>query len=473
MDYIVVVVRGGNADLQQISVQVRPDDHGEVWLNRCGDCGDSIVDPMADVIVGDAVPTSTREYLHDDNVSCRHRRLQPNHSSRLPNRSSSCNNLLALRTETDQSAPMELDSFFLLALGALLLTACGSSAAKPTTTSPAPTTVAQSITSVGASTTVRPGEPWMVYQRFTNNGAFLLDLRLVRPDGTGDHPLLTERPGNQTHPDWSPDGKRIVYTVDETQLWIANADGTTPTKLPIECSKPCDLIDDAAWSPDGAGHRVHARRGAAGQARLRPRPSHPSRRQHRSHGVHAAAAAGHGPPSLGAQRQVDRARAQPIRQRRGAGPNGSAVATIDATNPSATPVLLTDWSMFAAYPDWSWANNSIVFSTYDLGRRDAGDIADPSPPSDLYTVKPDGTGLTQLTHNPSGTTLIRNKTASGPLSTQPTWSPDGATIFLVQVDGDTWPGWSMAAMGADGANLRPAIGGHLMVGTHPRLRPVS
>jgi Tol biopolymer transport system component len=356
-------------------------------------------------------------------------------------------------------------------LAAMLLTACGSSAASPTTTAAVATTVAGSTTGALPGNTVRPGEPWMVYQRFTNSGDFPLDIRLVRPDGTGDHPLLTERPGNQTHPDWSPDGNRIVYTVDDTQLWIANADGGAPAKLPIDCSAPCILIDEAAWSPDGQEIVFIREEEPPGKLpfdlvqaidladnTVRTVYTPPSLQ-----GTNHPRWAPNGESIVLELTRFDSAEAQ--------GPNGSAVATVDTTNPSATAVLLTDWSLFAAYPDWSWSNDTIVFSTYDLGRRDVGGFADPSPPSDLYTVNPEGTGLTQLTHNPNGTTLIRNKTASGPLSTQPTWSPDGTTIILVQVDGRTWPGWSMSELDADGSNPRPAIGGPLIVGTHPRLRP--
>ena len=72
---------------------------------------------------------------------------------------------------------------------------------------------------------------------------------------------------------------------------------------------------------------------------------------------------------------------------------------------------------------------------------------------------------------PSGTTLIRANTASGPLSCQPTWSPEGTSIIFTQVDGPTWPGWSIATMEADGTNLRSATGSISIVGSHARLRP--
>lgn len=127
--------------------------------------------------------------------------------------------------------------------------------------------------------------------------------------------------------------------------------------------------------------------------------------------------------------------------------------------------------MFAGYPDWSPDGARIVVSTYDLGYRDAGAFEDTSPPSDLYTISPDGSGLVQLTHNTSGSRLIRNGTASGPLSTQPTWSPDGRSVIFVHVDGLTWPGWQIASVRPDVTGLAPAPVPNPFLGTHPRLRP--
>jgi hypothetical protein len=132
--------------------------------------------------------------------------------------------------------------------------------------------------------------------------------------------------------------------------------------------------------------------------------------------------------------------------------------------------VLTDWSLMATYPDWiAREGHRIVFSTIDLGGRDGGCVPDVKPPSDLYTIG--SAGLTQLTHNDSGTTLVRNGTASGPLSSQPTWAPDGQSIIFVQTTGTEWPGWAMATIRADGTGLAPATSTGFMRGTHPRLRP--
>ena len=145
-------------------------------------------------------------------------------------------------------------------------------------------------------------------------------------------------------------------------------------------------------------------------------------------------------------------------------PIGAAIAVVDLDQSTPSPDLITEETLFGDYPDWSPDGQSIVFSTYDLGSRDAGCFKDVKPPSDLYTIRPDGTGLTQLTHNPVGTTLVRNDTASGPLSSQPTWSPDGHSIIFVQTDGSTWPGWTMATIHADGSGLAPAIATGFMKG---------
>jgi Tol biopolymer transport system component len=41
-------------------------------------------------------------------------------------------------------------------------------------------------------------------------------LSLIQPDGAGNHVMLGP-PGDQVHPDWSPDGSQIAYVQrDET-----------------------------------------------------------------------------------------------------------------------------------------------------------------------------------------------------------------------------------------------------------------
>jgi len=61
-----------------------------------------------------------------------------------------------------------------------------------------------------------PGEPWIAYQGGSGGPS---RIRLVRPDGTGDHALIdaaTPPALEQLHPDWSHDGSRIAFSAQDT-----------------------------------------------------------------------------------------------------------------------------------------------------------------------------------------------------------------------------------------------------------------
>jgi Tol biopolymer transport system component len=135
---------------------------------------------------------------------------------------------------------------------------------------------------------------------------------------------------------------------------------------------------------------------------------------------------------------------------------GSAIAVIDVTGAGAQPVVLTDWSMYATYPDWRPGSDEIVFSTYDLNEFSATD-----EPSNLYTIKSDGSGLTALTS--FGRAEQR--------ATQPTWTPDGRIIFTLvsnHAGVEDFPRHA-AFLDGNGSNLVD-IGA---AATHPRLRPIA
>jgi Tol biopolymer transport system component len=71
---------------------------------------------------------------------------------------------------------------------------------------------------------------------------------------------LTNNPGADTAPRWSPDGTRIVWASTRQgvrEIWVMNADGTDPRQL-------TDMNADATmpdWSRDGARIAFQARRG--------------------------------------------------------------------------------------------------------------------------------------------------------------------------------------------------------------------
>jgi len=330
------------------------------------------------------------------------------------------------------------------------------------TSTPAP------VSASPASIAIAPGEPWLVYQYWDQQA----HLRLIRPDGSDMHLLLPGEIREQWHPDWSPDGARIAFEMDG-EIWVAGVDGSGLRRL-TGCDAPCRDLNQPAWSPDGSevaftridlvngqnpGSVVQAVDVKTGAIRDLVRTT----------GAEYANGARWSPDGRSLVVQLDRYADTGNDTKR---VTGSTVAVVELTAKAPKPRRLTDWAMFAAYPDWSRTRDLIVFSTYDLGERDGGSFSNPSPPSDLYTIRPDGTAMTQLTHNPSGAQLIRNGTASGPLSSQPTWSPDGRLVVFVQTVSTEWPGWTMATINPDGTGLAPAAGPAFLRGTHPRLRPL-
>jgi len=63
---------------------------------------------------------------------------------------------------------------------------------------------------------------------------------------------LTNGPGEDGGPRWSPDGKKIVFTSDRTghaEVYLMNSDGSQQTKL---TTSPKDTsFNGPDWSPDG------------------------------------------------------------------------------------------------------------------------------------------------------------------------------------------------------------------------------
>jgi len=100
----------------------------------------------------------------------------------------------------------------------------------------------------------RPDGSSILFTSVTRAGGAILaaELAVVAPDGTGYRPIVRLSGGGTIgNPTWSPDGMRIVFTVNTGfggELYIANADGTAARRLLAHGG--WDDIDPR-WSPDG------------------------------------------------------------------------------------------------------------------------------------------------------------------------------------------------------------------------------
>jgi len=285
---------------------------------------------------------------------------------------------------------------------------------------------------------------------------------MVRPDGTGDHWATPDGPVSQYHPDWSPDGQRIAFEADDPRhpgesvnrdLWVSDANGGNLERL-FDCELPCKAASDPAWSPDGQSLafdvgdtkddvdvniriavldlRTRAVRtvfvAAGTDELLRPRWSPDGRTI-----------------VFETQRWTDGSSTGTLL--------GTAIATVPATGRATRQTVITPWSMCASYPDWHPTQDLILFSIDGCPKL--------TGPFDLWTVRPDGSHLTQVTHYPKG---------PGTRAIQPTFTPDGTHIIFTTTEGDAISTATMDEVALDGSGLTSATSS-LLFGTHPRLRP--
>jgi Tol biopolymer transport system component len=296
-----------------------------------------------------------------------------------------------------------------------------------------------------------PQSGWIVYQG--SDG-----LELVRPDGSAGHALLGDPAIHATHPDWSPDGESLVVVRPDSDgtvdIWTVDREGLHSRRL-VDCQEPCTYAENPAWSPDGRRiaywtqgptattqdiRVVDADTGTAILTVTAPEFQAPVNPRWSPDGGTLAVNVEHYVP---AGDDVHR--------------DGSALGIIDLTDAVPAIHLLTPFSLQASYPTWSPAGDRIMFMAGNSSPFDAPDEG----PTNLFTVRPDGTGLVQLTHQRAGQ----------PSLATPDWSADANLVFVTVIYGVH--DYNLATIHSDGTRLKdlvdPATGIADKGGAHPRV----
>ena len=325
--------------------------------------------------------------------------------------------------------------FVLVVAAGLVLAACGSGGSEgPVETTEAPT----------SSTEARLPPAWAI--QVVEQGR--ATIQTVDADGGSPFSSATTvEGGDQTNPDWSPDGTRIAFGMNDgsrDDLWITDFDGTGQRKI-FDCEDACDYIDDPAWSPDGGS-------------------------------VAVCILTADGDEHLGALVSIDVATGEtttlfaPDRKETFcAGPRwspdgrrivlelvdredtsldsevtGVTLTVLDLSAEPVTTLPLTDPALFASTADWNRDGDLIVYSA----------LPDPgSEAPDLYTIGLDGSGLQRRT-------VLSDDQGS---ATEPSFDPDGATVVFVS-------GGVLSRLDLETDEVTSAFD-VLTRGNHPRARP--
>ena len=296
--------------------------------------------------------------------------------------------------------------------------------------------------------------PWILYQQDTGDR---VEVALVRADGTDrSAPLHDLGMGDQTNPDWSPDGSRIVFAMNDGKrddLWVADADGDDAHRL-LNCRGTCRWLDDPDWSPDGTGivysRSIQRADGwgigtletvdvATGEVRVVLGPWKRS----------FTAGARYSPDGL----RVVFEKVHKAGRRHDAAVDADALAVVRLDRPGHRVRSLTDPGIFAATADWSPDSKRIVYSA----------LAEPHGEApDLFWLRPAGGVPTRVT----------SLADDGGFAAEPAWLPDGTgLLFSGRLTGPGTP--ELLGVRLDGGGLGSPFGDDTVYGRHPRAQPTT
>jgi Tol biopolymer transport system component len=234
-------------------------------------------------------------------------------------------------------------------------------------------------------------------------------ISVVDPDGTG-LTEITDPSGGQfdSFPVWSPDGTRLAFRrgSGDHELFVANADGTGLTAL-----APGYSAEPPAWAPDGSRIAFTAYRGEKGAIYVvDPDGSNLTEVTDRGGGWLSWSPDG-------------------VRIVFGGAAEGGGADIFTVSADGTSLARLTEDEGFDWTPVWSPEGEWIVFQSDRDGE------------SELYVVRPDGSGMRRLTDLPTDDV--------GGYS--PVWSPDGSTIAVEVYEHGNW---DLYLVGIDGRTVR-------------------
>lgn len=269
----------------------------------------------------------------------------------------------------------------------------------------------------------------------------------IKTDGTGAHQLTRFADSDAVWAAWSPSARQIAFERDvysgvqvtRAAIYTMNADGSGQRSL-----RPEGLNGRPSWSPDGSlivfstlqfGKQATVSRMAASGSRVRKLLTTPL-------------------PANGRGIGLDSPTFSPDGKRIAFVWRKKAVAAIFTMNASGGGLKqVTPWQKggLADKVDWSPDGARIAFSSPDPGVL-------PGISSNVFTARPDGTGLVKITKSRGG--KIHNGLDS--------WSPDGTKIAFARIGAGKS---EIYVMNANGSGIKQLTRGpeshHASWGSHP------